>query len=341
MQRAFPWMIAGILFTAASVQSAEELVDGIAAQVGDEVVLVSEVLESIADTEQRMRDAGMPDSEIAKLRADGLERMIEEKIIQNEVERLELYATDAEIDEAIEMIAGDNGLTVAQLENSVRATNLPMEEYRAAIKGKIEHQKVLQMSLMSKVQIDKVEVRQLFDERFSDQPEGGVQVHLRHLLIPVGEGTDLTSSCAAVTAAAARVTAGESFEVVASEVSVISPKQGGDIGWLHVESLAGWMSNLVSPLEPGGISKVSQQPFGCNLLKLVERRAFERITYEQTEESLFLEIQQQKLEVEFLSWMEELRKHTYIKRRGYFADAARLDNPSAMPDPSEMDSLFQ
>ena len=46
---------------------------------------------------------------------DGLERMIEEKMIRNEVERLELYATEEEIDEAIGMIAAENGLTVAQL----------------------------------------------------------------------------------------------------------------------------------------------------------------------------------------------------------------------------------
>ena len=73
-----------------------------------------------------MRSAGAPDAEIAKLRAQGLERMIEEKLVESEVRRLELYATEAEIDEAIAEIARDNGLTVAQLEESVRAQNLPL-----------------------------------------------------------------------------------------------------------------------------------------------------------------------------------------------------------------------
>ena len=40
------------------------------------------------------------------------------------------------------------------------------------------------------------------------------------------------------------------------------------------------MAELVADLEPGGISAVSSQAFGCNLLKVVERRAFERMTYE-------------------------------------------------------------
>ena len=57
--------------------AAELLVDGIAAQVGSDIVLVSEVLEMVAPTEVRMREAGAPDVEIAKLRADGLESIIE------------------------------------------------------------------------------------------------------------------------------------------------------------------------------------------------------------------------------------------------------------------------
>ena len=69
------------------------------AQVGRNVVLYSEVLAKVADMEARLVEAGAPQSEIFKLRADGLERMIEEKILESEVERLELRATDSEIDQ--------------------------------------------------------------------------------------------------------------------------------------------------------------------------------------------------------------------------------------------------
>jgi hypothetical protein len=60
----------------------EMLADGIAAQVGTEIVLYSEVVEVVAPTERQMRAAGAPKSEIAKLRAEGLETMIEWRLIE-------------------------------------------------------------------------------------------------------------------------------------------------------------------------------------------------------------------------------------------------------------------
>ncbi len=332
MRRIFPWIAAGVFFSATSASPDEILVDGIAAQVGEGVVLFSEVIAMVSEGERQMRAAGVGEEQIAKLRAQGLERMIEDKLIRSEVARMELYASDDEIDETISMIASDNGLTPEQLADSVRTENLDFEDYREQIKEKIEYQRVIQVALMPKIEVEETAVRRLYDQRFKDQPDGGDQVHLRQILIPVGAGKKADAACAEVSAAAARIAAGEKFEVVASEVSVAAPSQGGDIGWLHVSSLAAWMAELVAKLEPGEVSPVNQQPFGCSLLKLVERRAFERVSYEAAKPQLYREIQQMMMESEFVVWMEELRERTYIQRFGYFADAAKLD--STINDPT-------
>ena len=341
MQRIFPWIAAGILLAAGPARTTEELVDGIVAQVGDEVVLLSEVVEAIADVEQRMRAEGAPETDIAKLRAAGLERMIEQKMIENEVRRMELYASDNEVDEAIELKAKEIGISVSQLAESVRAEGLTFEAYRAAYKDQIEYQKVVQISLLPKIQIEEEEMRQLYNQRYSDQPDGGELVHVRQLMVPIRDGVDANAACAEVKAAAELIAGGEAFEAVALKVSVISPSKGGDIGWLHVESLAPWMAQLVAKLEPGDVSDVSQQAFGCSLLKLVERRAFERMTFEKAEESLFMEIRQAKMEQEYTSWMNEIRERTYIKRRGYFADAAELDPATPDSEDSEAEPLIR
>ncbi|MBW2540934.1 MAG: SurA N-terminal domain-containing protein [Deltaproteobacteria bacterium] len=341
MRRVFPWLAAGLLLAAAPAAADEILVDGIAAQVGEDVVLVSEVLAMVAEGEKQMRAAGVPEDQIAKLRAQGLERLIEDKLIRSEVKRMELYASDAEVDETIGMIASDNGLTPEQLEKSVRAKNLDFDDYREQIKQKIENQRVIQVALLPKVEVEQSAVRRLYEQRYKDQPDGGEQIHLRHLLVPAGQEKDLDTACAEVTAAAERIAAGEAFEAVASEISVIAPEQGGDIGWVHASSLASWMARLVAELEPGQVSPVNRQPFGCNLLKLVERKAFERVSYEMAEPQLFREIQQMMIEAEFVTWMEELRERTYIQRYGYFAEAATLDTTTADSADANQDMLFQ
>jgi len=341
MRRIFPWIAAGALLAASPATTDEVLVDGIAAQVGEGVVLFSEVLAMVAEGEKQMRAAGVSDDQIAKLRAQGLERMIEDKLIRNEVKRLEMYASDEEVDGTIAMIASDNGLTPEQLERSVRAKNVDFEDYRKQIKEKIEYQKVLQVALIPRIEVEETAVRRLYDQRFKDQPEGGDQVHLRQLLVAVGPDKDADAACAEVRAAAERIAAGEAFEAVASEVSVAAPEQGGDIGWLHASSLAAWMAELVAKLEPGEVSPVNRQPFGCNLLKLVERRPFESVSFETARPQLYREIQQMMMESEFAVWMEELRERTYIQRYGYFADAARLDASAENPVDTEQGALFQ
>ena len=341
MRRIFPWIAAGALLATSPASPDETLVDGIAAQVGEGVVLFSEVLAMVAEGEKQMRAAGVADDQIAMLRAQGLERMIEDKLIRNEVKRMEMYASDEEVDGTIAMIASDNGLTPEQLERSVRAKNVDFEDYREKIKEKIEYQKVLQVALMPRIEIEETAVRRLYDQRFKDQPDGGNQVHLRQLLVSVDPDKDADAACAEVSAATERIAAGESFEAVASEVSVVAPEQGGDIGWLHASSLAAWMAELVAKLEPGEISPVNRQPFGCNLLKLVERRAFEPVSFETAMPQLYREIQQMMMESEFVVWMEELRERTYIQRYGYFADAARLDATTDSPVDTEKGALFQ
>jgi peptidyl-prolyl cis-trans isomerase SurA len=341
MRRIFPWLAAGLFLSATPASPDEILVDGIAAQVGEDVVLVSEVMEMVAEGEKQMRTAGVAEDQIAKLRAQGLERLIEDKLIRGEVKRMELYASDDEIDETIGMIASDNGLTAEELEKSVRAQKLDFEDYREQIKEKIENQRVIQVALLPKVEVEASAVRRLYDQRFKDQPDGGEQIHLRHLLVPAGQDKDLDTACVEVTAATERIAAGEAFETVAAEISVIAPEQGGDIGWLHASSLASWMAKLVAKLEPGEISPVNRQPFGCNLLKLVEKRAFERVSYEMAEPQLYREVQQMMIEAEFVTWMEDLRERTYIQRYGYFAAAATLDTTTADSAGAEQDALFQ
>jgi peptidyl-prolyl cis-trans isomerase SurA len=333
MRRVFPWIAAGVFLAAFAASADEVMVDAIAAQVGDDVVLFSEVVEMVSAGESKMRASGIREEEIAKLRAQGLERMIEEKLIRGEIKRMELYASDTEIDETIAMIAKDNGLTAEQLKRSVLAKSMDFDDYRQEIKEKLEYQRVIQVALMPRVEVDEAEVRRLYDQRFKEQPDGGEQVHLRQLLVPIGPQKDA--------AAAARIAAGEAFEVVASEISAVAPQQGGDIGWLHATSLASWMAEIVATLEPGQVSPVNQQPFGCNLLKLVERKAFERVSYETAQPHLYREIQQMMMETEFTTWMEELRERTYIQRHGYFADAANLDANAEDPNAPEKGLLSQ
>jgi peptidyl-prolyl cis-trans isomerase SurA len=301
-------------------------VDGIAAQVGSEIVLISDIYQVAEPAEQRIRQAGATDKEIAMLRAEVLERMIERALIRQVVRRAELGATEAEVDDAIQGIATENGLSVEQLKASVEAQGLSFEGYRERIRGEIEHAKVINGLIGGRVRVEEKDIRALYDEEYGDQPAGGTEVHLRHILVPF-ESEDPAvrrRACDQTREALARIRRGEQFGAVASEVSSVKPQEGGDIGWFHSSSLAPWMTNAIDPLPAGGTSGVIEMPFGCNLLHVVAKRPYEEITYESARERLGEYLYQKRLEEEYSDFINELRRQTYIERKGIFAEAARL-----------------
>lgn len=321
--------LALLLAAAAAPAQEEEMVDGIAAQVGSRVVLVSEVMQSVSPQEIALREMGAPEQRIAALRADGLERMIEARLIDEMVKRTELYASEEEVDAAIEGIAAENGITTEQLYASVGFHGISKQAYRKQIKSDFEQRNVINAVVGSQVNVEEAEVRALFEERFADQPQSGDAVHVRQLLITY-EGQESRSPeevCATVQTARDRIRGGENFTTVAAELSDVAAMEGGDLGWIHMESVAAWMGDALGPMQSGELSEVLRLPFGCSILELVERRAVEPIRFEQAERRLQQELWEQKMASAYRDWIETLRAQTYIERRGYFANAVRLGLP--------------
>ncbi len=302
------------------------LIDGIAAQVDGKIVLVSEVLRSVRPQEEAMRSAGAPEQEIAKLRADGLEQLIESRLVERVVEESKAKASDEEIARTIEGIAVENGLTVEQLYASVAFHGLTVDEYRAQIQRDFERRNLVQEMLGSRVKVEDREIEALYAERYGERQESGDSVHVRQILRAYGGATQRSqeTACGEVRIARERVAGGEPFEKVAAQISEAAPRDGGDIGWLPLKSVAPWMSQALAGLPDGGVSDVLVLPFGCSLLQLVERRVLEPVSYAQAKDALSRELWERKIEQEYRTWIEELRGHSYIERHGYFAEAAEL-----------------
>jgi len=317
----------------AAARADAALIDGIAAQVDGKIVLMSEVLRSVRPQEEAMRHAGAPEEEIAKLRADGLERIIESRLVEKVVEETNSKATDDEIARTIEGIAKENGLTLEQLYASVVFHGLTVEEYRAQIKRDYERRTLVQGMLGSRVKVEDPEIEALYNERYGKHQEAGESVHVRQILRAYGGATHRAedTACAEVRLARDRVVGGEPFEKVAAMVSEAAPRDGGDIGWLPLGSVAPWMSQALAGLSDGAVSDVLALPFGCCVLQLVERRVLEPVTFEQAKEALSRELWERKLEQEYRNWIEELRGKSYIERHGYFAQKGRLGQQTTFP----------
>jgi len=311
-------LLACWLLLAATVASAErQLVDGIVAQVGNEVVLFSEVIQLTAPSETKMRDAGAPPEEILRLRAQVLERLIDRRLVEEVISRANLEATDAEVDQAIEGIAEDNGLSMAELQASVEAEGLGFAVYREEIRGEIERARIINSRVRPRVNVDEVSVQSLYEVRFAEQPKAGDEVRLEELLVSTSNETDREAACSLIEEARGRADAGEAFSAIAEENPAL---RFTELDWIHQDQLVDWMLDAVIATEPGEIGDPLPTSFGCALIHLIERRHIEPISFEQAEPRLYDELYNIQMEREYRKWLDDLRKETYIERKGVFAE---------------------
>jgi peptidyl-prolyl cis-trans isomerase SurA len=299
-----------------------DVIDGIAAQVGTEVVLISDVARLSEPLVGRLREQGATDADVAMLRADALERLIDRKLVTLLAKRAEIEATEFEIDEAASGIAQENGMTIDAMRQTIEAQGLSWDAYRARLGEEIVQQKVVSGMVRSRVTVEEKEVEEAYQKRFGSQPTTGEEVHLEH--IAVGRRDDkpasLKAACDRVRAGLTRVRAGQDFMEVAREVSDGNP----DLGWVHWNALAPWMQEAIGRMQPGQTSDVLELPVGCAVLRLVGRREVQPVSYEEAREKVRAALFEEKFQTEYEAFLERLRKQTYVERKGAFADTGQV-----------------
>jgi peptidyl-prolyl cis-trans isomerase SurA len=300
------------------------LLEGIAAQVGAEIVLVSEVRELAAPTVARAKAAGASERDLRMVEAQALERLIEKALLRIVVKRAELQATDEEIDGTISEIASDNGITAEQLRASVEAQGLPYSAYRQRIAGEIEQSKVVNGVIGSRVEIKPEEVKAIYDAEFASRPQSGREFHARSFVVAPQAPDQSEAACSAVRAARVRVAAGEDLFDVANGVATMDP----ELGWVHESKLAPWLEAAVRPLAPGQLSEVSEEPFGCVFVQLVEARDVQPVAFEDAQRAITNKLYGERLDGEYEKFISEIREHTYIERKGVVASIEEFMQPA-------------
>ena len=69
----------------------------------------------------------------------------------------------------------------------------------------------------------------------------------------------------------------------------------------------------VFDLPPGEITPVIETEHGLNVFQIVDRFDPAEVSYEDVEANLRIELIESKVKPEFVSWIEELKKHRYIE----------------------------
>ena len=113
-----------------------------------------------------------------------LDRLINQKIEDQEIKRLKVKISEEQIDRTIERIKETNYLTDEQLRAALAKDGLTIEEYRKKIKSQILRTRLVNLKVKSKIVITNEDVKAYYEEHIEEY--GGKQkYHLRNIIMRV------------------------------------------------------------------------------------------------------------------------------------------------------------
>jgi parvulin-like peptidyl-prolyl isomerase len=128
---------------------------------------------------------------------------------------------------------------------------------------------------------------------------------------------DVQTARARIDAAVDRVRAGESFSLVAEDVSEdpTSARRGGRLGTFALEDLSPQFQEALATAAAGEITEPILTPAGWYVFRIDNRREGHRLTFDEVREQLRAHLEAQKLEEELAHYVDGLRERFFVEEK--------------------------
>ena len=297
-----------------------ELVDRIVALVNDDIILQTDLDQALKPLRRNLKQQGYSEAQqrafLADKRPAVLEKLINDKLTDQQAKRLDIEVADKEITATIDRIKNLNKLSDDELRHMLEMDGINFDKYREELKEQLLRQKLVNWEVKSKIVITDADVRAYY-EKNADRYKGKVQYHLRHILLKVKDGDSESQRqqlYQLMQKIQERLKAGEDFAqlaVVYSEAS--SAEKGGDLGIFESRLLAKPIRDALEGLEKGQITKILDTEFGYQIFYVEEvihtgGKSIEEAKGE-IEDKLYADVVNQK----FQSWLKDLRQRAHVE----------------------------
>jgi peptidyl-prolyl cis-trans isomerase SurA len=297
------------------------LVEKVAAVVGDNIILASEVEEKaapmLADT-SRIGDPAKRSARATALRREVLDRLIDDELILQQATDLKLSVTNEQVDQSIEEIKKQNSLDDDQLKEALRGQGMSMAGYRADLKRQLLRYRVLNIAVGSRVSISDDEVKGYYERHMKDG--GNVQVRASHIFVAIPDGADAATVAdkqAWAKKLLDRAKGGEDFAKLAKQYSddAATRGDGGDLGMFGKDMLPKAIEEIVFGMQPGELAGPVRADRGFHVIKLISRKVADAKPLAEVQDDIRIQLRQKEMEKQTKSYLAELRKKTLVDVR--------------------------
>jgi peptidyl-prolyl cis-trans isomerase SurA len=269
-----------LLLAFVSLAFAGELVDKIAAVIGDEIILVSEIDFQLQMLAMQMNMKEISPSQVDSLRALILQQMVSDKLILVEAMKdTSIQVTDDQIETALSEKMNElksRFSTDAEFEAQMKLEGLTLRELKAKFRREVRNQLIRDRFIshfLTKVTVTSAEVRDFYQRYEDSLPAQPDAVKLAHLLLEV-KASENTLDSAYLRALEVKKLLDEGGDFIAlaqiySDDGTAS--SGGDLGYVDRGTLFKEFEEPVFAMQKGQISEPFKTRLGYHIVKLEDK----------------------------------------------------------------------
>ena len=314
-------LVFGSAVFSTNAQAEESLVvDRIVAVVNDEIITLYDLNLTVKPYEKNIEALDYPPEErretLFKLRSDLLNKLVDEKLADQQIKKYNLTISNQEIDLTIERMKESRSYTDEDLRAGLAEQGLTMEEYRDNLKKQLLRGKLVNREVKSKIVITRGEIEKYYNEH-RDKYAGETKYHLWNISIRFSQMTDESQKQIAfdkMKTVLSQLKQGRTFESFAAEApdSPESP-EGTDLGLYRLDELSRQLRNVVTDMKAGEYSSILETDIGYQIIYVQKILVTDSKSLSDVEAEIEDVLYNEAIDNRYNTWLSELRKRSHIK----------------------------
>lgn len=313
-----------VSLTLAGPSLAGRSVDRVVAVVNDDLVLESEVEQNaLMSLKANGRDVDFDSTagrrQWDELKHKALDDLIDEKLVLQQANELKLSVTSEQVDRALDEVKQQNGLTDAQFRDALKAQGFSMDSYRRQLRKQILEMQAKNISVGSRINVTDDEIRQIYDTEVG-KIKGEMRYHLQLILVqvsPKASDEDVARKQRVAEKVVELARGGTRWAELVRSYSDddLSKAEGGDLGYVAKEDLVDAVADEIEQMKNGELRGPIRTGRGFQIVKLVDKKSKDVVSYEAAKEGIRRRLFAQQLERVTQSWLKELRRKAHLDIR--------------------------
>jgi len=289
-----------------------------AALVNDVAIPMEQYTKEVNIQVARVSQQGqkVSDDQMAKLKNDILNSLIEREILYQQSQKVGIQVTDQIVDDQLAAIK-KRFPSETEYKTALSKMNLSEDEVKVQIKRGLSIKELIDQQIASKVVITDEESKAYYDKnpQMFKQPE---QIKASHILIKVDAKADEAKKAEArkkIEEVQQKLKDGGDFAALAKEYSEgPSSAKGGDLGYFRRGQMVKPFEEAALALKPNEVSDVVETRFGYHLIIVYDTKPEQTLAYADVKDKIIQRMKQEKIEKEAVQYVSKLKKDAKIEK---------------------------